>query len=97
MVRISVTVHPGSSRRQLTLRPDGVHLYTSAKPIEGKANREARDILADYFSVPKRSVSLFRGDNSKKKVFEIDTARSRLESSIDPALVDTFTSYIREV
>ena len=97
MVRISVTVHPGSSRRQLTLRPDGVHLYTSAKPIDGKANREARDILADYFSVPKSIVSLFRGDNSKKKVFEIDTDRSILESSIDPALVDTFRSYIREV
>jgi uncharacterized protein YggU (UPF0235/DUF167 family) len=97
MVRISVTVHPGSSRRQLTLRPDGVHLYTSAKPIEGKANTEARDTLADYFSIPKSSVSLFRGENSKKKIFQIDTDRSRLKNSIDPALVDTFIPYLREV
>ena len=97
MIRISVTVHPGSSRRKLIIRPDGVHLYTSAKPIEGRANREAMELFADYFSVLKSSVSLFRGEHSKKKVFEINADMSRLMSSIDPALADTLTSYIREV
>jgi len=97
MVRISVTVHPGSSRRKLTIRPDGVHLYTSAKPIEGRANREAMELFADYFSVSKSSVSLFRGDHSKKKVFEIDADRSKVMGSIDPALADTFATFIREV
>ena len=97
MVRISVTVHPGSSQKKLTIRDDGVHLYTSAKPIEGRANLEARDLLADYFSVSKSSVSLYRGVHSKKKVFEIDADRSRLMGSIDPALTDIFTTYIRGV
>ena len=97
MLRISVTVHPGSSQRKLTIRPDGVHLYTSAKPIEGKANREARELLADYFSVSKSSVSLFKGEHSKKKVFEIDADKSKVTGIIDPAFADSFTSHIREV
>ena len=97
MIRISVTVHPGSSRKELVIRPDGVHLYTAAKPVEGKANREARELLAEYFSVPKSDVTLFKGDHSKKKVFDINAERSKVRGNVDPALADIMTTYTREV
>ena len=97
MVRISLTIHPGSSNRGLQVRDDGVHLYTTAKPVEGKANRDALDILAGVFNVPKSCVSLFRGDKSKKKVFQIDAEKSRLLNSTDPAFMDSIKQYVREV
>jgi uncharacterized protein YggU (UPF0235/DUF167 family) len=97
MIRISVTVHPGSSRRKLVIRPDGVHLYTAAKPVEGKANREARELLSEYFSVSKSGVTLFKGDHSKKKVFDIDADRSKVMGNVDTALADIITTCIREV
>ena len=97
MIRISVTVHPGSSRRRLVIRPDGVHLYTAAKPVEGKANRESRELLAEYFSVSKRDVTLFKGGHSKQKVFDIDAERSKVMGNIDPALADIITTHFREV
>ena len=59
MIRFSVTVHPGSSRRKLVIRSDGVHLYTAAKPVEGKANREARELIAEYFSVSETILRTF--------------------------------------
>jgi len=97
MIRISVTVHPGSSQRKLIIRPDGVHIYTVAKPVEGRANREARELMADYFSVSKSSVTLIRGDRSKKKVFDIDAVKSKVMENVDPTHEDIITTYIREV
>ena len=53
--------------------------------------------LADYFNVSKSRVSLFRGERSHKKVFEIDADRNGVISSIDPAIADNFTTYFKEV
>ena len=97
MIRISVTVHPGSSRRTLVIRHDGIHLYTTAKPVKGRANREARELIAEYFSVSKSGVTLFKGDHSKIKVFDIDADRSKVIENVDPALTDSITTDIREV
>jgi uncharacterized protein YggU (UPF0235/DUF167 family) len=87
--------HPGSSRKKLEVRDGGVHLYTTAKPVDGRANSEAREILADYFAVPKSRVILYRGQKSKYKVFEISFDRDRLQSS--PVLKKQMAQYLKEV
>lgn len=72
---VEVRVHPGSSKRGIALREEDtrctIHLYTTQKPVEGRANSDAVRILSDYFGVPRGSVTLLRGEKSKNKLFLI--------------------------
>ena len=97
MLRISVTVHPGSSQKKLIVRGNDLHLYVTAKPVEGRANKESVKVLAEFFGIPKSSVVLFRGDHSKNKIFEIREEKSKVLESIDPALADDMSTHLREV
>ena len=96
-VRISVQVHPGSSKRGIFIRDDGVHLYTTSKPLEGEANSEARDMLARYLHVPKSHVSLFRGGRARQKIFRIGGTRDGLLQGLDPAVSESLKTHMREV
>ena len=54
-----------------------------APALEGRANDELLTFLADTLGVPRRSVTLLRGDKSRQKVVKIDglddaTLRARL-------------------
>lgn len=49
-----------------------INAYVSAPPIEGKANKEAIEALADYFKIKKGGVKLIAGQKSRLKLFEID-------------------------
>lgn len=42
-----------------------------APPVEGKANEYAVKFLANFFDIPRSSVELIRGHQSKRKVFSI--------------------------
>ena len=69
---LAVTLHPGSSRRHLEVRQDGLHLYTTKKAVENRANRDAIDILAEALHMPRRDISLVRGNRSRHKVFLLE-------------------------
>jgi len=71
-VKISIIAHPNSKNPRVEkdlLKT--IHVYVSAPPIEGKANREITDALAEYFKVKRSSVILMSGAKSQNKVFEI--------------------------
>ena len=40
-------------------------------PEKGRANERIKELLAEYFKVPKSKVKLVRGETSKEKIFEI--------------------------
>jgi len=69
--RIAATIHPGSSRKKVEIRDSGTHIYTTSKPVEGQANRDAVKILSEYLHIPRRDVRLVKGMKSKQKIFEI--------------------------
>jgi uncharacterized protein (TIGR00251 family) len=57
-----------------------------APALEGRANDELLDFLAEKLGVSRRNVSLLRGDKSRQKVVQIAgldlaTARQRLEKA----------------
>jgi len=70
---IQVKVHPASSKRGVESKDQGLHLYTTKKPIRGEANRDAVKLLADYFKVPKRCVTLIKGEKTNNKVFRVES------------------------
>lgn len=68
---LEVKVHPNSSKRAVEFHKDGVHIYTTYPPLEGKANRDVLKIISDSLDIPKRDIVLFRGEKTKDKVFHI--------------------------
>ena len=56
----------------LKISQQAYQVSVHAAPVAGKANREVVELLARYFSVPKSSVRVLRGQSSRKKLVEID-------------------------
>lgn len=71
-MKTSVIVHPNSKKPRIEKDLLGeTHIYVSAPPLEGKANREVIESLAKHYAVNKNKVILLGGEKSKRKVFEI--------------------------
>jgi uncharacterized protein len=81
---IDVKVIPRSGRAGIAGTRDGALLVRlNAPPVEGAANAELIEVLADALEVPKRSVAIVSGATSKQKRVKIsgitaDRAASRL-------------------
>lgn len=71
---VRATIKPNNRKGPLVeTLPDGtLRLYVRAPAVEGKANRAAVELLAEYFGVPKSAVRLVAGATSRYKRFDID-------------------------
>ena len=65
-------MHAGSSRRRIEVRDGTVHVYTTVRPIEGKANKDAARLISKCLGLSAGTIRLHRGATSKNKVFLID-------------------------
>ena len=54
------------------MRDGALLIKLNAPPVEGAANRELIDRLADLLDVPKRSISIVSGDRSRTKRVRVD-------------------------
>jgi hypothetical protein len=68
---LELKVHPNSSKRAVEFHEDGVHVYTTYPPLEGKANRDVLKIISDSLDIPKSAIVLVRGEKAKDKLFHI--------------------------
>ena len=67
-VILNVRAQPRSSRAGLDgLVGDAVKVRLRAAPVDGKANKELVETLADAFGLPKSSVVFKSGETSKTK------------------------------
>jgi len=71
---VQATITPNSRKGPLVeTMPDGtLRLYVRAPALEGKANKAAVAVLAEYYGVPKSAVRLAAGAKSRTKRFAID-------------------------
>ncbi len=70
---IEVRVKPGSSKGPLIERDGEVFtVYIREIAVDGAANNALIKLLADYFEVPKSSVSIKRGHKGRIKILELD-------------------------
>lgn len=78
MLTIQVHIKPNSRHRQEAVKDDdgSFMIYVKSPAIEGRANKEAVELLAKYFKVSKSRVELVWGARSKRKVFRIDALGS---------------------
>ena len=67
-VILNVKAQPRSSRAGIDgLLGDAVKVRIRCAPVDGKANKELIETLADAFGIPKSSVVLKSGETSKAK------------------------------
>ncbi|MEE9567784.1 MAG: DUF167 domain-containing protein [Candidatus Binatia bacterium] len=70
--RIWVTVKPRAKKEEVRKTDEGQYIASvHAPPQEGKANEALIELLANYFSVPKSSVRIIRGQTGRKKLIEV--------------------------
>lgn len=51
---------------------DAVKVKVHAPPVEGRANETLCAFLADTFGLPRRAVTVLRGDTSRQKLVRIE-------------------------
>jgi len=71
-VRLEVRVQPRSSRNQVVGEQSGaLKVKLTAPPVEGEANAALLVFLAEYFGIPRKDITLLRGESSRTKLVEI--------------------------
>ena len=71
-MRIQIKVTPRARQKSIQQAADGNFLIKVTEPAdEGKANAAVIEALAEHFGVPKRSVTILRGETSRQKLVEI--------------------------
>ena len=72
---LELHVQPGAKRSEFAGEHGGrLKLRLAATAVEGKANAELVEFLADYFGVPKRNVRIAAGLKSRRKRVIIEGA-----------------------
>jgi uncharacterized protein len=78
---LTLHVQPGAKRTEVAgQHGDALRIRLAAPPVDGKANAELLRYLAATFGVSLRSVTLLRGEASRRKVVRI------VEPSLRPDL-----------
>ncbi|MDD5749064.1 MAG: DUF167 domain-containing protein [Actinomycetota bacterium] len=71
-VQIEIKVIPGAKKQEVKNLDDGTYcVKLKNAPEKGKANEELISIIASYFDVDKKSVSIVKGMRGRRKVLEI--------------------------
>lgn len=69
---VQVRVKPGSRRPRIEAAPGGgLVAWLRSPPVEGRANRELIELLAEHFGVPRSRVRIRSGATARFKLVEI--------------------------
>ncbi len=68
----AVKVHPRAKKNAITGEVgDALKIALTAPPVEGKANEACIEFLAKVLKVPRSSVTIAAGQNSRNKVIRV--------------------------
>lgn len=77
-IELTLHVQAGAKRTEVAgVHGDALKVRLAAAAIEGKANEELVRFLADAFGVPRRRVTIVRGETSRTKAIRIDAPVQR--------------------
>ena len=81
---IKVRVIPNAKRNEVVSRIGSIlRVKVSAPAVEGKANEELCEFLADFFDVSRANIYLRKGERGREKTIEID---GKSEQDLDEVL-----------
>ncbi len=71
-MRLQIRVIPKSSQKKIRKAADGTLVVKVTAPAEdGRANEAVIEVLAEHFQLPKRCVTILRGQTGRRKLVEI--------------------------
>jgi uncharacterized protein (TIGR00251 family) len=71
-LKIWVNVKPQAKKSAVKKISVGEYAVSVRAPArEGKANEAVIELLADYFSIPKSSIRIVRGQTGRRKLIEL--------------------------
>jgi hypothetical protein len=74
-ISFSVKVHPRAKKNAVTgVVGDAIKLSLTSPPVEGRANQACIEFFADFFKVPRSSVTIAAGESSRNKVVRVSGA-----------------------
>lgn len=82
----AIKVHPRAKKDAITgTVGDALKLSLTAPPVDGKANAAVIEFFAKLFAVPKSSVTIAAGENSRNKVVRVAGVTARqAEALLNP-------------
>jgi uncharacterized protein (TIGR00251 family) len=70
---LALKIIPNAPRNEIVGRlGEAIKLKIHAPPLEGRANDELCDFLAERLGLPRRAITLLRGDTSRQKIVSVD-------------------------
>ncbi|MBI4512353.1 MAG: YggU family protein [Deltaproteobacteria bacterium] len=76
-VTVDVLVTPRASREKVgPMVGDRLKVAVTSPPVEGEANGAVIELLARTFGIPKASVTIVRGEGSRRKTIRISGVTS---------------------
>jgi len=67
---VRVRVISNARKNKVKQEAQGLKVYLTAPPVEGKANRLLLKILAEYFNCRDSDLKIVRGEKSKDKLIQ---------------------------
>lgn len=68
----NIKVIPNASKSRVVQEKDLLKVYVKSPPVDGKANRELIEVLAEHYNVKKNTVEIVHGETSRMKVVRIE-------------------------
>ena len=69
---INVKVIPNASKPRIVEEKDLLKIYLKSPPVDGKANKELIEVLAEHFNVKKKDIEILRGQTSRNKTVKVN-------------------------
>jgi uncharacterized protein len=71
-MRIRVRAHPGASRERVQWEGETLHVWVTARAVEGEANLALVRAIARGLGVRRSAVALVGGERGRDKLVEVD-------------------------
>jgi uncharacterized protein (TIGR00251 family) len=82
-VRFPVRVQPRASRREIVgVYGDALKVRLTAPPVDGAANDELIEMLAETFAVGRRAIRILAGGSSRSKIVEIEGITEQVVNAV---------------
>jgi len=71
MKSIKIKVIPNAKKNNISEKGDMLKVRVTAPAVNGKANKAVIEVLAKFFKVKKRCISIIRGEKTREKIIGI--------------------------
>jgi uncharacterized protein (TIGR00251 family) len=75
-MKINVRVVPRASRLEVKIENNDLKVYLTRPAMDGEANIQLIEVLAEHFKVKKYNIEIIQGLRSRNKVVRIEDARA---------------------